>query len=72
MDWEGGTIGAIVPALMGHGEAGRASPWPFSFPFCHPDKTIGQLKPAQKTAAKALLRRLSLIGVQNVLDQENS
>ena len=20
MDWEGGTIGAIVPALMGHGE----------------------------------------------------
>ena len=31
MDWEGGTIGAIVPALMGHGEAGRASPWPFSF-----------------------------------------
>ena len=30
MDWEGGTIGAIVPALMGHGEAGRASPWPFS------------------------------------------
>ena len=26
MDWEGGTIGAIVPALMGHGEAGRASP----------------------------------------------
>ena len=31
MDWEGGTIGAIVPALMGHGEAGRASPWPFFF-----------------------------------------
>ena len=31
MDWEGGTIGAIVPALMGHGEAGRASPWPFSY-----------------------------------------
>ncbi len=30
MDWEGGTIGAIVPAMMGHGEAGRASPWPFS------------------------------------------
>ena len=29
MDWEGGTIGAIVPALMGYGEAGRASPWPF-------------------------------------------
>lgn len=29
MDWEGGTIGVIVPALMGHGEAGRASPWPF-------------------------------------------
>ncbi|TWT82836.1 hypothetical protein CA13_42990 [Planctomycetes bacterium CA13] len=31
MDWEGGTIGVIVPALMGHGEAGRASPWPFFF-----------------------------------------
>jgi hypothetical protein len=30
MDWEGGTNGAIVPALMGYGEAGRASPWPFS------------------------------------------
>lgn len=26
MDWEGGTVGAVVPALMGHGEAGRASP----------------------------------------------
>ena len=41
MDWEGGTIGAIVPALMGHGEAGRASPWPFSFsqfPIVKPKK----------------------------------
>jgi|GEM_PF-2893858 hypothetical protein len=34
MDWEGGTIGAIVPALMGYGEAGRASPWPFF--LCQP------------------------------------
>jgi len=31
MDWEGGTIGTIVPELMGCGEAGRASPWPFFF-----------------------------------------
>ncbi|TWU39925.1 hypothetical protein Q31b_32410 [Novipirellula aureliae] len=31
MDWEGGTISVIVPALMGHVEAGRASTWPFFF-----------------------------------------
>ena len=31
MDWEGGTNGAFVPHLMGHGEAGRASPWPFFY-----------------------------------------
>ncbi len=53
MDWEGGTIGAIVPALMGHGEAGRASPWPFSF------SQFPIVKP-KKTAADAEHRRLSL------------
>ncbi len=30
MDWEGGTMGAIVLAMMGHVEAGRASSWPFT------------------------------------------
>jgi hypothetical protein len=47
MDWEGGTIGAIVPALMGHGEAGRASPWPFSF-LCDDSKTNNQENRHQK------------------------
>lgn len=59
MDWEGGTIGAIVPALMGHGEAGRASPWPFFFDSAcckHPD-----LSPETKeTAADTAYRRLCL------------
>ena len=54
MDWEGGTIGAIVPALMGHGEAGRASPWPFSFQQFPILKT-------KETAADAVHRRLSLL-----------
>lgn len=49
MDWEGGTIGAIVPALMGHGEAGRASPWPFS---------LRQPRSDKKAAAPESLGRL--------------
>jgi hypothetical protein len=59
MDWEGGTNGAIVPALMGHGEAGRASPWPFS---CADVLDLHPKAPTQNSRRRKL-RRLFLLSV---------